>query len=150
MFWHWPASKGFCRYVIGLLRKVREKNERMSQEDLDTLHNDTIANLVEMMREEGEERRKRDENSNKGSQKKVEGKGNDEGEFSWSDYYELLRDFFREYVGLREKGGGCAARAEILKEIISLLAFENNSSNDNKSKKERKRAKKTNGVPKML
>ena len=202
MFWHWPASKGFCRYVIGLLRKVREKKERMSQEDLDTLHNDTIANFVEMMREEGEERRRREEkgrsmmeegvNEVKGEKKEEEGEeevegkeeeeeegeeedeGNDdrdekdpmkrsrmkcvktswegkidEVEFSWSDYYDLLRDFLKEYVCLREKGGGCAARAEILKEIISLLTFENNPKDDQK-KEERKRATKTNEVNQML
>ena len=51
MYWNWEATKDFAKYVSLLLQKLTEERASLSEEELDTLHNDTIGNLIEMLKE---------------------------------------------------------------------------------------------------
>ena len=51
MYWNWKATKDFSRYVSKLLARLSQENAYLNEEELDTLHNDTIGNLIEMFKE---------------------------------------------------------------------------------------------------
>ena len=109
MYWNWNATKDFSRYVSRLLEKLSQEKAYLNEEELDTLHNDTIGNLIEMLKENLPE-----ENKNK---------------LNIEDFLEVCFDFLEKYfqqqkiqINSSEKTSNVnVIRPDVLRDLIGII-----------------------------
>ena len=131
MYWNWNATNDFAKYVNLLLEKLSKEKAILKEEELDTLHNDTIGNLIEMLKENLPEISK---NNNK---LKIE------------EFLEVCFDFLNKYFNqqkvqmnsIDKTANVNVIRQEILRDLIGIIGS-GLLSLSNKAKKHEKIKKK--------
>lgn len=135
MYWSWGATKDFAKYVSRLLEKLSAEETCLNEDELDTLHNDTIGNLIEMLKENLPDETYK--------LKKI----------GLEDFFEVCFDFLEKYfkqqnVQLNNKDNKImiytnVIRQDILRDMIGIigtaLKFNLNNKGNKKAEKMRKK-----------